>query len=120
MGKKKAGMWVDILKPASGSDCTNGGVTSKAEHALLIGEGVAEVFGEKPGEPVLKLVKRMLWGQPYYHAEPAETPKGVGWMFGGNFIHTSDGRFHDAVGHSYPIPVHDRTESPELYRRNSD
>ena len=46
----------------------------------------------------------------YVHAEPVDKPEGkVGPMFGGNFIYTSDSRFPN----DYPIPVHDRFETPE-------
>ena len=29
-------------------------------------------------------------------------------MFGGNYLKTSDSRFKDLTGISYPVPVHDR------------
>lgn len=87
-------------------DCTNGGVTSTYDRALLVGKDVAEVF-EESGEPVLKLVKRIICGREYIHAEPVDNPNGHHRMFGGNFIYTSDGRFPNR----YPIPVHDRVEN---------
>ena len=43
-------------------------------------------------------------------------PKGnVGYMFGGNFIHTSDSR----IPNDYPIPIHDRQETQEQYNHLS-
>lgn len=107
------GLSVDILRPADGSDCTNGGVSSRATSAILVGEGVPEIFSPRPGVPVLRLVIR--WrGTPneYMHAEPVEAPAGkVGPMFGGNFIKTSDSRFPSR----YPIPIHDRYDTAEDY-----
>lgn len=56
-------------------------------------------------------------------ARPIEKPPEghVGWMDGGCFISTSDSRFTRAVehilGHNFygAIPLHDRSESQELY-----
>jgi hypothetical protein len=96
------GLIVHVYRP--NFDCTNGGVTSHNTEVLLVGEGIPEIF-EAHGFPVLKLVKRQLFGDepPYLHAQPVE---GNGYMFGGNFIYSSDGRFPGR----YPIPVHDRQE----------
>lgn len=112
MGKtEKMGMMVDVFKDAHGTDCTNGGVTSKAKTALLIGEGVAKVFGTHEGTPVLRLARR----GDYIYAEPVEKPEGaLGPMMGGNFVYSSDSRFRAIC--PYPIPVHDRFETPEQYR----
>ena len=38
-------------------------------------------------------------------------------MFGGNYLKTSDSRFKDLTGISYPVPVHDRTEE-EIWKRS--
>lgn len=113
------GMIVSILRDASIGDCTNGGVTSPARgytDAYIVGPGIAPVFDVDDRRPVLKLVKRILWGVPYYHAEPLDPPPAgsVGWMAGGNFVYTSDSRFNDATAR-YPIAVHDRSETTEEY-----
>lgn len=106
----KKGLLVTIYK--SSNDCTNGGVTAKANSIILTGEGVPEIFSISEGDIYLKLVKRNLGGSEYLHAEPVgQGSKGVGFMFGGNFIHTSDSRFVS----KYPIPVHDRSETPREY-----
>ena len=45
----------------------------------------------------------------YVHAEPI-VDKGKWYMFGGNYLKTSDSCFKDLTGIRYPVPVHDRTE----------
>lgn len=111
MGEK--GLLVTILRSALG-DTTNDGVTGVRKghkSVLLVGDGVAEVFEENESRPTLRLVRRNLGGE-YLHAEPVVQPRGmVGPMFGGNFVHSSDSRFPSR----YPIPVHDRFETPEDY-----
>lgn len=121
--KPLRGMHVSILRDARLSDCTGGGVTS-AQHgatsALLVGDGVPEIFEAQPGDVVLMVVRRRLNGGPlgsgapytYVHAEPIEHPEGmVGPMAGGNFVYSCDSRFRSAVC-AYPIAVHDRFETP--------
>lgn len=103
------------------SDCTNGGVTARNERVILVPEGcTAEQIAELRSTaklPILKVVRRNIGGKPYLHAEPLDRPgKGsIGsWMFGGNYVTTSDSRYREWVC-EYPISVHDRTETPEQY-----
>lgn len=91
------GLMVNVYRSGQG-DSTNGGVSSKSDALLLYGEGVAEVFEHRPGLPVVKLIKRTIFGKERIQAENN--------MFGGNFIYSSDSRFPS----QYPIPVHDRVE----------
>lgn len=106
------GLLVDVLRPANGSDFTNGGMSSRYTRAILAGEGVAAVFEPDETTPLLILVRRNLRSSrtagrvEYLHAEPADKPAGKWMMFGGNYITDSDSRFPS----DYPIPVHDRTE----------
>jgi len=102
------GMLASVYRNDAGwGDATNGGVTSKHKQVVLIGEGVAEVFAPSETAPALRLVRKT----GYLYAEPVHQPNGVGWMFGGNFIYSSDSRFPLR----FPIPVHDRQESREQY-----
>jgi len=95
-------------------DCTNGGVTSRVNAVVLLGE--TEPVPTRTAPVVyLRLVRRWA-GTPreYLHAEPIEQPKDcVGPMMGGNFIYSSDSHFPSR----YPIPVHDRFETPEQYEK---
>ena len=90
-------------------DCTNGGVSSKYDEFILVGKGIPEIFETNDKTLALKLVERTIGGARYLHAEPIESPRPgcVGWMFGGNFIWTSDSRFPNR----YPISIHDRQET---------
>lgn len=110
---KETGLRVDIYRNArSGYDCTNGGVSSKAVEGILVGDGIEGPNEPREGQVVFRLVKRMLGGKPYFHAEPdVPVPAGhVGYMFGGNFLYTSDSRLRRIC--EYPIPIHDRSEVP--------
>jgi len=99
------GLTVNVYR-AKGYGCTNG-VTSTHDIVLLVGKDVPEVSeGDGVFLPILKLVKRNIFGREHIHAEPLEVPQG-NRMFGGNFIYTSDSRFPS----QYPIPVHDRVEA---------
>lgn len=101
----RKGIFVDVLRNAS-YDCTLNGLSSKHNRVFLIGEGVREQFKQDDSKPVFKLVKRHIFGEDYYHAEPLEKPKRGAYMFGGNYITVS--RHEAPVKH--PIPVHDRSE----------
>ena len=47
------GLIVSIYKAERTGDCTNGGVSSKATEALLIGDGVSGPFEESGERPTL-------------------------------------------------------------------
>lgn len=102
------GLHVNVLRSTLG-DCTAGGVTSKYDTFLLVGEGIPELFEAREGEVVLRLVKRNIGGKEYLHVEPTEEITRGRWvMFGGNFIFSSDSRFRNVS--QYPLAVHDRIE----------
>lgn len=105
------GLLVDVLRPAHGADCTNGGVTSRVTSAVLVdAQRLPEIFDATERTPALVVMwdKRYLGG--YIYAVPADLV-GKRPMFGGNFVYTSDSRFRDVSGSGAPIPVHDRVES---------
>ncbi len=100
----KGGLLVEVM----GMNCTNGGVSGKAEHAILAGYGIDEIFEPREGVPMLLLAKRC--GRLI--AVPAKQPQGViGPMFGGRFVYTYDARFPSGQ----PIHIHDRFETQEMY-----
>lgn len=102
------GLLVHVLRDAGGGS-TNGGVSSTYDAFILVGPGVDGPFEPSDDCPALVLVRRNISGE-YLHVEPPAAVGGmVGPMFGGNFVYTSDSRFPGR----YPIPVHDRYESPE-------
>lgn len=101
---KIKGLLVSVLRNGRGVDCSLGGISSKADMLLLVGDGVPEIF--EAGEyPVVRLVTRTIGGQEYKHVEPV-TGGNEWFMAGGNFCYTSDSRFPN----SYPLSIHDRVE----------
>lgn len=113
--RPKKGLMVKILR--SEHDSTNNGITSRFNRFILVDSEVSGPFEPDQKTPALRLVRRTIANKPYIHAEPlAPVPPGhVGYMFGGNFIFTSDSRFPS----SYPIPVHDRMDTEEQFRHMS-
>lgn len=98
-------------------DCTNGGVTATADAVLLLAPGAPVPEGCRL--PVLRVVPRPHFGDVI--AVPLEHKKReVGPMDGGNFVHTCDSRYREVTGVWYPLAVHDRFESVELYRSMAD
>jgi hypothetical protein len=105
---------VHVLR--SDYDCTNGGVTARENSFTLLGENEPVPAGRGP---FLRVVKRTFGREVYVHAEPVEARHGmIGPMSGGNFVHTSDSRYRDLVGHDYPISVHDRFDTVADYNSN--
>lgn len=100
-------------------DCTNGGIS--ANHDTLYLECDHGYLDMDPGDPTcLRVVERNLFGSTYRHAESycgkaamfaGDAGKTVGPMMGGNFVYSSDSRFPA----DYPLPLHDRYETPEQY-----
>jgi hypothetical protein len=106
------GMLVSVLRNAELGESSNGGISSSHDRLLLVGEGVPEIFKSDGKLPVVKLIRRKIYGSEYLHVEPVEpVHKGnVGWMAGGNFVHSSDSRFPNR----YPISIHDRQETQSV------
>lgn len=103
------------------SDCTNGGISSRHKTLYLLCEDQEKAQKEpwnwievdEDDERLVRIVRDTPCGRPYIHAEPVNDPnkREIGYMFGGNFIYTSDSRFPE----DYPIPLHDRSETYEDY-----
>lgn len=99
-----------------GSDCSNGGISSRYNEILVeCPDGFVEVDLDNPPPNFCVIVKRMLWGEKHYYVRPYAEPSGVGWMYGGCIVDSSDSRWHRATEIDYPLHLHDMTESQELY-----
>lgn len=97
-------------------ECSNGGISSRVKYVTIVGDGIPEIFTADDKAPAVKIVRRVIWGKPYVHAEPVDQPEGTaGPMAGGCFIYSSDSRFP----HQYPISLHDRFECWDMYDRMS-
>lgn len=98
----EAGMLATVLRDADGSDCTNGGISSKVTRVVLIGSGMPEIFEPNEEHPALYVKP---WCGDFI-AEPEREASGH-YSAGGNFAYSCDSRFREAVG-GHPIRIHDR------------
>ena len=105
----------EILRPAHGHDSTNGGLTGRSNSPVTLALtdadlkalGVLAIRLQSTSRPAdLRLAVRPLGGWMAVPVEGAR-PGMVGPMFGGNYIM--------APGLPFPIPVHDRYETPAQY-----
>lgn len=120
-----------------GADCTNGGVSSKASDLTVVAVEVngvvselpldCQVFAPSESAPAMVLVQSNVPGLYGPHLEPygprgdAAERRRIGPMAGGNYAGCSDSRWSvlgEQFGHGRldVVAVHDRFESPELYR----
>ncbi len=91
----------------------NGGLSSRVRHVTILGIGedrtlpafaqVSEPSDHAPGV-------YLLFEDDRYVARPADAPSGKWFMASGAHLHTGDSRWRELLGHSLPIPLHDRTE----------
>lgn len=107
-----------VYRSSSIGDCSNNGISSRYDQLLLVHpEGYVVIDEENPPENLVKIVEKRSYSRPgeiYRYIEPVAEPKGLGWMAGGNIADNSDSRFCDVSG-GYPLQIHDRCESQELY-----
>lgn len=99
------------------TDCSNGGISSRVNEVILIGDGIRGPFEPDSESPAVEIRSiRVGLGFEHFYAVPIADElrhEGhVGPMFGGCFIYTSDSRFP----FDHPIPLHDRWETREQYR----
>lgn len=92
-------------------DCTNGGISSKHNNLILVGDGVPEIFEARELTPAIRLIKRKVCGKEFWIAAPLDAEfegdnGGFPYMFGGNFLYSSDSRFPSDT----PIKIFDRKE----------
>lgn len=112
MVEKYGGLIVTVYR--NKYESSNGGLSSKHQELTLLMDNPDErIFAPTADRPAVQLAKIGNW----IVARPVlPVPDGnVSWMFGGTFIYSSDSRFARLNG-GHPIPLHDRTESYEMYR----
>ena len=109
-------------------DCTCGGVTSINRSLQLFSadttnEEVEEYFKVCP-EMKFTAIRVMKNENPIYSVRAEvvfKKPSSEGtYLAGGNFVYTSDSRYKEVTGIDYPISVHDRFESWEMYHGMSE
>jgi len=110
------GLLAWVYRSRALGDCTNGGITAKADRVVLI--GTPGSFEPDAKAPALYLAK--WYGRTIACPENLEAryPKRRNerddcsiehlgaWMFGGNFVYSSDARYPERA----PIHVYDRRE----------
>jgi len=117
------GLHLDVYKNR-GSDCTLGGISSMCNEVIAVGatlRGPIDVDLERPPANAVCIIKRTMNGRDIYHAEPLDgcnAAKFLGktggrwYMFGGNYVATSDSRLSEACGGLYgAVKLHDRCEN---------
>lgn len=110
------GIIVSVMRDADNDyDCTAGGISSRYDRLL-----VTNVDGPFDNDflPRVHLVPGNLPGTAKIIAEDEALSNNPAWtMFGGNFAHTSDSRWHKKLEQicgsrqSGAVPIHDRIES---------
>lgn len=94
------------------SDCTGGGLSSRSWTFIVVTEEQELTLETNKPEKYLVLVKRELWGEKAWYLRPLNIikPQGcIGPMMGGNYAKV------DYSVCRYPLPIHDRFETPETY-----
>lgn len=97
---------VNVLRNERMGDCSRHGITEDRDTLYLIGTGMnipTDIRTCVELEAMEVSGKECLSAKPLYHRRRW-------YSFGGTFIHTSDTRYEEFTGLSYPIPVHDRYE----------
>ena len=102
---------VDIYKP-NGSVSPLNSISSRYDRvALPCHDGPLEE-SQITDIPVIKIVRRLVFGREYVHAEPEGDTRHA--MYGGCILDCSDTRFRETTGVMYPIKLHDRYENPPI------
>lgn len=89
-------------------DCTNNGISSYARELYIL-DTQKGPFEPDDIRQCVYIEKREVMGQEYVDCKPAYCRKRW-YMAGGNILYTSDSRFKQITGISYPIAIHDRYE----------
>ena len=102
---------VDIYK-RNGSVSPLNSISSRYDRvALPCPDGPLEE-SEISDFPVIKIVRRTVFGREYVHAEPDGDQRHA--MYGGCILDSSDTRFRETTGVIYPIKLHDRYENAPI------
>lgn len=96
------------LQASSLGDCTNNGISSYARELYIL-DTQKGPFEPDDIRQCVYIEKREVMGQEYVDCKPAYCRKRW-YMAGGNILYTSDSRFKQITGISYPIAIHDRYE----------
>lgn len=102
-------------------DCSLNGVSARFSNLVMITESEIKDFKGDTKNVVVRIDRKLFGGKLYPVLVPLEVyaeykADKLPIMFGGNFGYTSDSRF----GWDYPLPIHDRVETWEMYNAMSN
>jgi len=104
MTTRKKGMTAEIYRSHfSMNDPSN--VLNNFKKVTILDDAIPEMWEPEVQSPAVRIVRRVIFGNPYIHAEPIQPGQ---YMFGGCYITSSDSRIKEL--NQYPIPLHDRVE----------
>lgn len=102
---------VSIFEDKRLGNSSNHGISERYNEILLLHpDGFIEVDMENPPENLCTVMQREVMGRVDVYVRPIKEPEGIGWMYGGTLVYSSDSRF----GHN-PLRLHDRQETQEQY-----
>lgn len=105
---------VGIFEDKRIGNCSNNGISARFDSILIEHErGWIDVDEQNPPENFCVIERRTLWGEEHDYVRPYREANGVGWMYGGCIVDSSDSRWGELTTH--PLRLHDRTESQEMY-----
>lgn len=128
------GLLVQIYRSADLGDCTAGGISSKARGLVVVNcPGVHEPSDQypaalltRPEHPILVPAEPAVRADGELAWVPTRRQNMVGPMHGGNLADSGDARwkrflreYHGGPVLLTAVPIHDRFETPEQYRRLS-
>lgn len=112
-GKTMKAINISVYRDNRLGDCTNGGISSKYDELLLVCEdGYIEIDENNLPENLVVIAEGF---RGHKYIRPYKDAEEVGWMSGGNIAYSSDARFNS----EYPLKIHDRQETQEMYDRLS-
>ena len=105
---------IGIFQDKALGNCSNNGISARFDHILVEHErGYVDVDENDPPENFCVIERRILWGEEHDFVRPYRKANGVGWMYGGCIVDSSDSRWSELTTH--PLRLHDRTESQAEY-----
>lgn len=101
------GLPAEVFRSELG-DCTNGGISSEARELYILGCETSPFYPTDLRQCVT-IEGSDVMGEHYVSVKPVVHRKRW-YMAGGNFLYTSDSRYKEITGISYPVSIHDRYE----------
>ena len=97
---------VSIYEAKDMENCSNHGISERFKDILLVcPSGHIKATGEEENLCKVDFIGKRAFVRPF------KDPEGVGWMDGGCVVYSHDSRFPS----DYPLNLHDRQETQEMY-----